>query len=245
VTLAWETDDPARLHAVLAVAGFRVAADGTLEIHGLRLVVRPSSGADRLLLLAAPGASGGAIGGAAEGAVEDAAEGAVQSAAAGQADPGPGAVRLRALAIAVVDIDRAVRAREMGLVDPSGDPSPGSLLPDDTLLGARVATTGTLGVVVAEPVTEGRLAATLARHGEGPAALYLAVPVPTAGTATVLDGLHASFLALGERPRHGAGPFGVQLLARTRPPWGPHVLLVPDTLPGPGRAAGRSATIAP
>lgn len=233
MTLAWETDDPPRLHAVLAVAGFRVAADGALEIHGLRLVVRPSSGADRLLLLAAPGAMGGAAEGTAEGA------------AARRADPEPGAVRLRALAIAVVDIERAVRAHEKGLVDPRGDPSPGSLHPDDTLLGARVATTGTLGVVVAEPVTEGRLAATLARHGEGPAALYVAVPEPTAGTATVLDGLHASFLALGERPRHGAGPFGVQLLARTRPPWGPHLLFVPDALPGPGRTAGRSATIAP
>ncbi len=60
---------------------------------------------------------------------------------------------------------------------------------DDTLLGARCAivadaaalsaspAASSVPVALLEPSTEGRLAAFLARHGEGPAVLYLAAQV--------------------------------------------------------------------
>jgi hypothetical protein len=76
-------------------------------------------------------------------------------------------------------------------------------------------------VVLLEPNTEGRLAATLARVGEGPAALYLQ-PVH-ATLARIRDELRRA-----GRPTSviGEGPFGRQALVLGRPAWGPHVLLV-------------------
>jgi hypothetical protein len=139
------------------------------------------------------------------------------------------AVRLRAVAIATVDLERAGAAFG-GLLEE---------LPRDPLLGARVARAAGPGVVVAEPTSEGRLAATLARVGEGPTALYVA-----AGPAA-LDGIQARLISLGERPRRGDGPFGPQLLAWTRPPWGPHVLLTIDDPANDPPPVRRWATIAP
>ena len=136
---------------------------------------------------------------------------------------------LLAVAVAAVDLERAAADFE----------GAGRELPDDVLLGARLATTGLAGVLVAEPRTEGRLAATLARHGEGPAAVYIAV------APAVIEELRSRLIRLGERPRDGAGPFGPQVLARARPAWGPHLLLVARA-PAPGiPGAGGSATIAP
>jgi hypothetical protein len=120
------------------------------------------------------------------------------------------AARLLAVGVATVDLDRVAAT--------SDDPL--RTLPDDDLLGARVAGVGDARVVLLEPAAEGRLAATLARHGEGPAALYVAVQ-PAHRAA-----LRVRLLDLGERPRHGRGPFGQQLLASTRHPWGPHLLVV-------------------
>ena len=82
---------------------------------------------------------------------------------------GPGAVILAGL-WATVDTDRALA--ELGA-------RVGPAVANDELLGARVsvvpATTFRAVLAVAEPITEGRLAATLARHGEGPAGRYVAV----------------------------------------------------------------------
>ncbi len=127
--------------------------------------------------------------------------------------------RLLAVGVATVDLERAAAA--------SGRRLP-ALLPD-SLLGARAAATDDSRVVLLEPATEGRLAATLARHGEGPAALYLAVG--PAGVMAMADRL----LALGEGPRFGSGPFGRQLLASTRHPSGPYLLVVARG-PAPGAA---------
>jgi hypothetical protein len=191
--LAWETGDPARLRDLLAVAGFRALPGGALAIPGLVLAVTPSSGADRLRPALPSEVERGAV--------------------PPERTDEPGGPRLLGVAFATVDMERAGAAFE-GL---RGE------LPGDEILGARMARSGIAGVVLAEPRTEGRLAATLARQGEGPAALYVAV------ASGALDVVRAWLTAAGERPRRGVGPFGRQVLARSRPPWGPHLLLVAET----------------
>jgi hypothetical protein len=122
----------------------------------------------------------------------------------------PDAPRLLALGVATVDVERAAGSFG-GLVE---------WLPDDVLLGARVARSAEPRVVLLEPATEGRLAATLARAGEGPAALYLEVASQQLGMAIARLG------ARGATTVAGAGPLGSQLLVRAGPPWGPHLVLV-------------------
>jgi hypothetical protein len=150
----------------------------------------------------------------------------------GQADAsagGPTGTRLLAAGIATVDLGRPEATF----------PPPVAALPDDDLLGARVVATGDARIHLLEPATEGRLAATLARHGEGPAALYLDVgPIALAAVRDRLVGL-------GERPRAGSGPFGPQLLASTRHPWGPHLLLVAADPAAAGPTGDAWATIEP
>jgi ribosomal protein S18 acetylase RimI-like enzyme len=114
---------------------------------------------------------------------------------------------------ATVDLDRAVA--EFG----------GTLeaLADDQLLGAKVGLVRrAVGwpVAVLEPTTEGRLAATLARVGEGPAGWYAFDPEG-------LDARAARARAVG-RSIKGApsGPFGAAVLVRDRPLSGPHLVLV-------------------
>ena len=90
---------------------------------------------------------------------------------------------------------------------------------DEPLIGARaVVLEG--GTVVAEPTTEGRLAAGLARHGEGVAGVYLEVPVPLEEVArrAAIAGVALS--------RPAVGPFGREVLVLGGPIGGPHVLLV-------------------
>jgi hypothetical protein len=134
---------------------------------------------------------------------------------------------LLAVGVATVDLERpAVTA-----------PSLAGALPDDDLLGARAAATGDPRVVLLEPATEGRLAATLARHGEGPAALYLGVE------PAILTAIRGRLLAIGEQPLAGNGPYGPQLLASTRQAWGPHLLLVPRDPAPAGTSSHAWATI--
>jgi hypothetical protein len=81
---------------------------------------------------------------------------------------------------------------------------------DDAWLGARARLArGDDGVAMAllEPTTEGRLAAALARWGEGPIAIYLGVPGPAIGAT---------------RP----GPFGASSIVHAARPWGPFVFAV-------------------
>jgi hypothetical protein len=112
---------------------------------------------------------------------------------------------------ATVDLDRAesnipgARSRE-GL--------------SDELLGARsrwLDLTDGNAALLLEPSTEGRLAASLARFGEGPIALYLR---PEAGAAE--RAIAAGFALSTE----AGGPLGRQRLVLGGPRWGPHVLLV-------------------
>jgi GNAT superfamily N-acetyltransferase len=100
--------------------------------------------------------------------LEDAIGRARESAPAGTAVTGIG--------WSTVDLERA--ERELGLAFQDAVP--------DAILGARTRiNTEHLSVplVLLEPATEGRLAASLARLGEGPVVTWLAGPAPTAGPA--------------------------------------------------------------
>ena len=130
---------------------------------------------------------------------------------------------------ATVDLERAA----LGL----GPGRPTAPLPDDDLLGSRCLSVGStdgaggadwangpiaedLPIVLLEPNTEGRLAASLARHGEGPIALYLLVPARTIDRFRVVapaSGVHLS--------RPASGPFGRAVLVLDEAAWGPHVIV--------------------
>jgi hypothetical protein len=90
---------------------------------------------------------------------------------------------------------------------------------EEPLLGARACRldVGATAVLVLEPTTEGRLAAALARRGEGICALYLAAARPLGSARTT---------ALGSPGR---------LLPHDQP-WGPFVIEVTTSAPhGPSR----------
>jgi hypothetical protein len=85
---------------------------------------------------------------------------------------------------ATVDLDRAA-AELVGGLDLR--PEAFTAVDDSVALGARCrvahgALPGEVAVVLLEPATEGRLAATLARHDEGPAAVWIAAPASPADT---------------------------------------------------------------
>jgi hypothetical protein len=114
---------------------------------------------------------------------------------------------------ATVDLDRA-----MADLATTGD-----ALPDDPLLGAAIRLvrreTGP-PIALAEPTTEGRLAASLARFGEGPAGRYVAAPngLPAAARELAARGVRVS--------RPADGPFGRSVLVLGGPVAGPHLVLV-------------------
>ena len=89
---------------------------------------------------------------------------AVDGPRSGTASDGP---RLAALGWATVDAERLAAALGKPLIDDAhGDPALGAT-------GYGIAS-ASLPLVLLEPATEGRIAAALARLGEGPVALYLA-----------------------------------------------------------------------
>jgi hypothetical protein len=117
---------------------------------------------------------------------------------------------------ATVELERALRERGL----------PAELAATavaDDLLGARVvlvesATPGAQ-LAIAEPSTEGRLAATLARHDEGPAGWYLAV-------SGSLDAIRAAASSAAIALSSVAdGPFGDAVLV-VGPRHGPYAILV-------------------
>jgi hypothetical protein len=109
--------------------------------------------------------------------------------------------RLVGVGFATVD---AVRAFPEGLVS----------LPGDEALGAfawRVEGSGEPPLVAVEPSTEGTLAGALARHGEGPIALWIAGGTPSVGARL---------------RRAVASPFGAGRLVEPLSRWGPFLILV-------------------
>ena len=93
----------------------------------------------------------------------------------------------------------------------------------DPLLGARVVVVtdddGTL-IAVAEPSTEGRLAAVLARQGEGPAGRYVRAPVGIAALRPLAAAAGVTLSAPAD------GPFGPSVLVAAGPIGAPIVVLV-------------------
>lgn len=125
-------------------------------------------------------------------------------------EPGGAPPALLAIGWATVDLERSLA--DLGAAGTAGpevaEPALGAR--------ARVVPAGPVALVVLEPVTEGRLAAALARRGEGIAALWVGGdPGPAA--------------------RPGALGRPARLLPHARP-WGPYLLVAaPET---PGRAEG-------
>jgi hypothetical protein len=83
-------------------------------------------------------------------------------------------------------------------------------------------------VVLLEPDTEGRLAATLARFDEGVAAIYVEAP-PGAGAGEGSGaGADASPYPFDPTRLGGPapGPLGIGRMVLARPAWGPHIIVV-------------------
>lgn len=127
----------------------------------------------------------------------------------------PAGTRAEVVAViwATVDLDRVVAG--IGL--------PAEALADDRLLGAAVRLvrpSGAEPIAVLEPTTEGRLAATLAHRGEGPAGHYVRA---TEGFASVIA--RATAAGIGIRPAD-EGPFGPSCLVLGGPAAGPLLVIV-------------------
>lgn len=120
---------------------------------------------------------------------------------------GDAAGRLRTIAeiSGTVDLERA-------LVEFGSDPALAAAALPDPLLGARIVVVQRGDresmIALAEPSTEGRLAATLARHGEGPAGRYIWAPV---GLDEIGRLASAAGIAVSRR---ASGPFGPEVLVR-------------------------------
>ncbi|HET9457007.1 MAG TPA: hypothetical protein VFO78_06675 [Candidatus Limnocylindrales bacterium] len=118
---------------------------------------------------------------------------------------------------ATVDLERSVAA--LGATGTTH-------LPDDPHLGARVALVRPVGetpIAILEPSTEARLAAWLARHGEGPAGRYVTLAPED---ATGLGGAAVGVPAGAALSIPADGPFGRSRLVLGGPPGTPFVVLV-------------------
>ena len=123
--------------------------------------------------------------------------------------------RVLAVIWATVDADRVVAG--IGL--------PAEPLADDALLGAAVRLVRPPDgepIALVEPTTEGLLALTLARSGEGPVGKYVLA-------AGGLAGLVARAVAAGiDVKTADEGPFGPSALVLGGPAAGPHIVLATD-----------------
>jgi hypothetical protein len=123
----------------------------------------------------------------------------------GRASTGTARIRLLGIGWATVEGERSEASVASSLRMPVGAFSPA---PDDAWLGARARRADRpdgVAIVLLEPTTEGRLAAALARWGEGPIAIYLGLPGPAVGSTR-------------------SGPLGSAAIVHGERPWGPYVL---------------------
>ena len=119
------------------------------------------------------------------------------------------------------------------LTDPEpADPEPADPALTDPGRAAEQGPAAAVTIVLLEPDTEGWLAASLARHGEGPAVLYVRVPMST------IAGMSERLARLDIRARDGTGPFGPEWAVAGSHAWGPTIVLVPAALPGKAREPG-------
>lgn len=126
-----------------------------------------------------------------------------------------------ALGWATVELDRAAveLGSDLGLAADRFSGAAESFALGASCRVANDALPGGQALVLLEPVTEGRLAATLARFGECATALWLAV--------SDLDEAAGDLRARGFRLSAGlAGPFGPERLLLGGPVEGPHQLLI-------------------
>jgi hypothetical protein len=131
----------------------------------------------------------------------------------------PRPIGFTALGFATVDTERA--ATERGWRLRPAEP--------DRILGADANfVIDPERVLLLEPHTEGRVAASLARWGEGPAALYLAA-------ASGIEGARDASRARGGRVTTiSSGPFGREFVILGPRIWGPHIVLVESDAMPPG-----------
>lgn len=125
-----------------------------------------------------------------------------------------------ALGWATVELDRAAAslAGELSLPPEAFENAAETIALGARCRVARGVLTGAASLVLLEPATEGRLAASLARLGEGPAAIWLGVP----GVAATAAALRAVGVATSAER---SGPFGPERLILGGPVHGPHRLL--------------------
>ena len=150
-------------------------------------------------------------------------------------------LRLAGLGWATVELDRAADELGMWLGRGARPGRAGRASTRCSARGARLRDAGGLpgdAVLLLEPSTEGRLAASLARDGEGPAALYLR---PAAG---LVPGLAAR-----PRPRRDAQRPAHRAARRLRlvaggPVTGPHLVII-DRHAAARRGTPAAGTIAP
>jgi hypothetical protein len=151
-------------------------------------------------------------------------------------------MRLMAVAWATVDLERAMTELAAWLRPdrplPPGLPRDG----EDSHLGARTRLARTalwpdVSLVLTEPVTEGLVAASLARHDEGPCAIYVS---PAGGLDAWLAAARRRSVPVSARRD---GPFGQSVvvpgpLAGRDGIAGPHVLVVQGTRVASTRGVG-------
>ena len=136
------------------------------------------------------------------------------------------------VAWSTVELDRAEAELDPWLS--AADPARGDGdAPADLHLGAharrrRSAALPGGALVLEEPNTEGRLAASLARDGEGPCALFLA---PSVGLAVWTAEARRRGVAVSARRR---GPLGPAVLLPGRIIAGPHLVIVEAVATAPG-----------
>lgn len=241
-----------RLEVVVADPKFDAAP--TAEDQAVRTQA-PASG-ERAHAVAADGGTGDVVSGAAAYAAT-----AAGSLATGD-DPGTAAsegsgVRSLALGWATVDLDRAAAGWPgIAWIAASRDSLVGAsaLVGELALAGSPADGTGTTAatpsadaradtmhsamgaaptIVLLEPDTEGRLAAALARHGEGPAAVYITLPVAASRTAM------ARLAVLGARVSSGPGAVRSRDRGRRR------TRVEPDPDPRAGRMIPRRRSVSP
>ena len=129
-------------------------------------------------------------------------------------------IRLRVIAtgVATLDLDQAEEWARATIAHRAITSAP-----DDVLLGARcriVAVEDGPSLVLLEPNTEGRLAASLARFGQEPVVSYMGSVVPA-------DDVVSAAATAGIRLSPPApGPLGMSRLVLGGPAWGPHLILV-------------------
>lgn len=138
------------------------------------------------------------------------------------------------VAWSTVELDRA--ETELGNWLTGSDPAAALADGADAHLGARTRVRRTHAlpggrIVLAEPSTEGRLAASLARDGEGPCALYVA---PAGGLEAWLGEARGNGLST-RAARRLDGPFGASVLLPPGSPAGPFILVVEGP---PGGSSG-------